>query len=123
VISSIVKGRLRWSVGLRPEQVNPDAYHTLVLLVGGGRVFHLKESCARKFIALAAIFITTLVNCAVIERAYFCGHHFYCPESGSLNVTAAGTGFVVELAFIAFESACTQYHGFDNLMQFKQIPV
>jgi hypothetical protein len=67
--------------------------------------------------------MTPLVHCAVIERAYLCGHHLNCPEGGSHNVTAAGTGFVVELAFIAFESACTQYHGFDNLMQFKQIPV
>ena len=64
-----------------------------------------------------------LVNSTVVKGAYFCGHHLNCPEGCSLNITATGTGFVVELTFIAFESAGAKYHGIVILMQDTQNPV
>lgn len=96
----------------RPGSVCPVAeqgcaypYHALMLLVGGGRIFHLEEGSAGQLGTVSAIFIATLVHRTVVEGAYLCWHHLYCPEGGAFDVTASGAGFVVELAFITFESA------------------
>ncbi len=105
------------------QQVNPYCYHPLMLLVRGGRVFHLQECSTRQPGTVAAVFVTTLVHGTVVQRANFRGHHFHCPEGGAPDMAAAGACFVVELAFIAFKSAGTKDHGFDYLMQFTQIPV
>ncbi len=81
-----------------------------MLLVGGGRVLHLKESGAGQLGALAAVGVATLVHRAVKERTYFGRHHLNSPEGGSFDVAAAGACFVEVLAFVASETACAQYH-------------
>jgi hypothetical protein len=123
VISSISGRGAYGSVGPGFQQINPYCYHLTVLLVRYGRVFHLQEGGAREICTSSAVFVTTLVYGAVVQRAYFRRHHFHGPEGGAFDIAAAGAGFVAELAFIAFESAGAKDHGFDNLMQFTQIPV
>ena len=92
-----------------------------MLFIGGGRVFHLKEGGAGQFGAVSAVVISALVHRTVVQRTYFRRHHLNGPEGGAFDVAATGACFVVEFAFIAFESAGAQYHGFVVFMQFTQI--
>jgi len=87
------------------EQVDSHFYHAPVFLVGGGRILHLEEGCAGQLGTVAAVLIATFVHCAVVKRANLGWHHLHCPEGGAFDVAASGACFVIELAFIAFESA------------------
>ena len=53
---------------IRMQQRNPDANHTLVLLIAGIGVFHLQEGGAGQFGTLTAVLKPLPVDRAVVQR-------------------------------------------------------
>jgi len=54
---------------ISPQQRNPDANHTLMLLIAGTGVFHLQEGGAGQFGTLTAVLESLLIDRAVVQRA------------------------------------------------------